>query len=95
MAQEKTRYDRIIDKVKNNKITSLLIVAGTIIISISVFTDALQNIVDFFSNDEKSIMLKFDGTWVSDIMEGDVYEWAQFRDRVDPYSYRYVLELKV
>lgn len=94
MGQEKTRYDRIIDRIKNNKITALLIAIGTIIIAVSVFTKALQTIWFVFKNDEKPIILKVDGIWVSDIMEGDVEEWDSFRAHVAPYSYRYVIKLK-
>jgi len=95
MEQQKTRYDRIIDQIKNNKITALLIVVGTIIISISVFTKALQTIWVVFNNDEKPTILKVDGRWLSDIMRGNLHEWAFYMDRVDPYRYRYVFELKV
>ncbi len=94
MGKEKTRYDRIIDRIKNNKITALLIAVGTIIIAVSVFTNAVQTIWLLIKKDEKPTILKVDGTWVSKIMEGDLVEWGPVRDRVDPYSYRYVFELE-
>lgn len=44
MKEQKTRFDKIIARIKNNRVLAVVIVLGTIIIAVSALTDAAQNL---------------------------------------------------
>jgi len=78
-----THVNTILNKLKNNKIISLLIVTGIIIISVGHLTDAIKKIETFFLNEvpeatsslpgkEKHVLPKADETAVP--REKTVYE---------------------
>lgn len=48
-ASKKTRVDRYIDRFKNNRIISILMVVAITVIAVGSFTSALSRIGDFFS----------------------------------------------
>lgn len=48
-----TRVDRYLNWFKNNRIVSISIVIGVVIISLAMFTNALQSIYSFFVSSEK------------------------------------------
>ena len=45
MEQQITQFDKIISRFKNNPLTSIVIVLGTIVIALAAFTDAAKNIL--------------------------------------------------
>lgn len=57
VSTEKTLFDRIIDKIKNTPILTSFIVIGIVIISLSKFTTALEDLGRFFGRDPEKIEL--------------------------------------
>ena len=53
MNQEKTLFDRLITRIKNNTVIAVILVAGTFIIALSAFTDAAQKIASVVAQNEK------------------------------------------
>ena len=76
MAEPKTRFDKIVIRIKNNPILALVIVLGTIIISIATFTDAVKSLFSLINREPAPIDIS--GQWVTDILtnrfdENDTY----------------------
>lgn len=76
MAEPKTRFDKIVIRIKNNPILALVIVLGTIIISIATFTDAVKSLFSLIIREPAPIDIS--GQWVTDILtnrfdENDTY----------------------
>ena len=85
MPQQKTKYDRLIDRIKNNPITVMLLIAGTIIIAIAAVTDSVNKISQFFNIGTSSSVPNIDGKWTTDIIQYDVLE--------NDMDFKYILEL--
>ena len=76
MAEPKTRFNKIIIRIKNNRILALVIVLGTIVISIAAFTDAVKSLLSLV--DREPTPIDISGQWVTDILtnrfdENDTY----------------------
>ena len=76
MAEPKTRFNKIVIRIKNNHILALVIVLGTIIISIAAFTDAVKSLFSLVNREPAPIDIS--GQWVTDILtnrfdENDTY----------------------
>ena len=85
MPQQKTIYDRLIDRIKNNPIAVILLIAGTIIITIATVTDSVNKISQFFDIGKSSTVLNINGKWTTDIIQYDVSG--------NDMDFRYILEL--
>lgn len=46
MKQQETLFDKIVLKIKNNRVIAILMAIGIIIITLSTFTDAVKNLLD-------------------------------------------------
>lgn len=76
MAEPRTRFDKIVIRLKNNPILALVIVLGTIIISIATFTDAVKSLFSLIIREPAPIDIS--GQWVTDVLtnrfdENDTY----------------------
>jgi hypothetical protein len=49
MKQQKTLYDRLIARIKNNTVAATVIVLGTIVIALATFTGAMKNLVNLIA----------------------------------------------
>lgn len=76
MAEPRTRFDKIVIRLKNNPILALVIVLGTIIISIATVTDAVKSLFSLIIREPAPIDIS--GQWVTDVLtnrfdENDTY----------------------
>ena len=55
MAEPKTQFNKIVIRIKNNHILALVIVLGTIIISIAAFTDAVKSLFSLVNREPAPI----------------------------------------
>lgn len=62
-------YDKFNWWIRNNKLAATLIVIGTVIIALSTFTDAAQNLLGLFSQDKRP---EINGIWSAEVN----YDWA-------------------
>ena len=58
---EKTRFDKIFVKIKNNPVLAVIIALGVIVIALSSLTNAARNLLDLFSKEKASANVT--GTW--------------------------------
>jgi hypothetical protein len=67
MMAEKTRFDNIFLKIKNNPVLAIIIALGAIVIALSTFTNAARNLMDLFSNQSAVVTgtesANVGGTW--------------------------------
>lgn len=81
MKTEKTLFDRIITSIKNTPILASLIVFGVVIIALSKFTTAIEDLGKFFfrresekiatilkENDKNLSLANISGKWVTDLV---------------------------
>ena len=68
MNAPKTRFDRINQRIKNNPILASLIILGTIVIALSTFTNAAQNLWDLVITETRP---DINGEWKAEV----VYDW--------------------
>lgn len=68
MNEQKTRFDRLNARVKNNPILATLIVLGTIIIALSTFTDATKNLLSLANQETRP---NVNGEWKGEV----TYDW--------------------
>ena len=80
MNQKRTRFEIIISRIKNNPVLALLIVAGTIVISLSTFTDATKNILGLIP---KSEILTINSRWVTDELTNPFNKKDKFKFHFD------------
>lgn len=80
MNQKRTRFEIIISRIKNNPVLALLIVAGTIVISLSTFTDATKNILGLIP---KSEILTINSRWVTDELTNPFNKKDKFKLHFD------------
>jgi hypothetical protein len=57
MAEQKTLFDKAITKVKNNPVLVVVIVFGTIVITLSTFTGAVQKLLGLLPDKPESPLL--------------------------------------
>jgi len=48
MKTEATTFDRIVQKIKDNRIIACILIFGTLVIVFSQFTDATEKIINIF-----------------------------------------------
>lgn len=67
MKEQKTRFDKIIARIKNNRVLAVVIVLGTIIIAVSAFTDAAQNLWSVITKEKEPapVNISITATWQS------------------------------
>lgn len=68
MDEQKTKYDRFILKIKNNRAIAILIIIGSIIIALSTFTNAAKNLLSLINTETR---LDINGEWIADV----TYDW--------------------
>ena len=56
---EKTRFDKIFVKIKNNPVLAIIIALGVIVMALSSFTNAARNLLSLISNESANVT----GTW--------------------------------
>jgi hypothetical protein len=64
--QEGTRFDRIISRIKNNPILSLVLLLGTIVIVLATFTDASMKLLSLIG--KRHTVVDVSGRWTSGII---------------------------
>ena len=83
MNREATRFDRIIQGIKNNRIIAYVLILGTCIIVVSQLTDATSKLYRFISG--KTPAIDVSGIWKTEILKDPWF--------VDKY-YKYIFELE-
>ena len=68
MNETRTRVDRLISQIKNNRILAFLIVLGVIAIALSAFTDAARNLLGLVIRDTRPAI---NGEWKAEV----TYDW--------------------
>ena len=58
---EKTRFDKIFVKIKNNPALAVIVALGVIVMALSSFTNAARNLLSIFSKEKESANVT--GTW--------------------------------
>ena len=61
MMAEKTRFDKIFVKIKNNPVLAVIIALGVIVMALSSFTNAARNLFGLLSKEKESANVT--GTW--------------------------------
>lgn len=72
MKEQKTRFDKIIARIKNNRVLAVVIVLGTIIIAVSAFTDAAQNLWSVITKEKELTPMDISGEWVTGVLTNGV-----------------------
>jgi len=88
MTEKKTRYDILLDRIKNNPVTVTLLIIGTVIISIGAVVSAIVKISDLqiYAPVRENLELDISGRWVSEIK-------PHYYLGIKNY-YKYILEIK-
>jgi len=68
MNEPKTPVDRMYSRIRNNPVVTSLIILGTIVIGLSTFTDAAQNLLSLVIKDKRP---DINGEWVAEV----TYDW--------------------
>lgn len=76
MKRQRNTFDNLIARIKKNPVVSILIAAGTVIITLSTVTDASKNIISLIT---KSAIVDVTGMWVSQEMMNPFDENDKFR----------------
>ena len=84
MNEQRMRFDKFISRIKNNPIVAFLIVFGTVVITLSTFTDAAKNL---FSLINKPEVIDVTGKWVSQ-------ELSNPFSKSDKFKFHFDLEVK-
>jgi len=79
MSEKKTLTDKVMTKLKNNPVIAIIIVFGTIIIVISAFTGAVQNLLGLLPDEPKKPSYNIDGYWVADKTDKTPYTVFNFK----------------
>jgi len=79
MAEKKTLFDNAIAKIKNNPLLAVVIVFGTIIITLSTFTNAVQNLLRLLPDKPKPPSIDISGHWVADETDNTPYTNFNFK----------------
>jgi len=72
MKEQKTRFDKIIARIKNNRVLAVVIVLGTIIIAVSAFTDAAQNLWSVITKEKELTPMDISSEWVTGVLTNGV-----------------------
>jgi hypothetical protein len=83
MKTEATTFDRIVQKIKDNRIIACILIFGTFVIVFSQFTDATEKIINIFSG--KPATANISGTWKTEMLKDP---W--FTDT----KYKYIFEFQ-
>ncbi|MBA7657362.1 hypothetical protein ES703_65299 [subsurface metagenome] len=78
MKEQKTGFDKIIARIKNNRVLAVVIVLGTIMIAVSAFTDAAQNLWSVVTKEKEPAPVNISSEWVTGVLtngfdENDTY----------------------
>ncbi len=76
MNQQRTRFDRLISRIKNNPLLAFLVVLGTIVIALSTFTNATKNLLSLIT---KPAIVDVTGTWATQELTNPFAENDKFR----------------
>ena len=68
MKDSSTQVEKTITRIKNNPIIASLIVFGIIIIAVSTFTNAVQNLLGHFIQDKNPAIADINGKWASSVL---------------------------
>ncbi len=80
MNPQKTRFQIFTSRIKNNPIIALLIVFGTIVISLSTFTNAARNLLSLVTEPE---IINMSSRWVTDELTNPFNKKDKFRLHFD------------
>ena len=72
MNKPKTQIDRFNQRVRNNPVLATLVIAGTLIIALSTFTDAAKNLLNLITLDTRP---EINGRWKAEV----TYDWQNAR----------------
>ena len=72
MQQQKTRYDKLLDRIKNNPIAAVLLITSSAIIGIGAVLFTIVRIVEFFGSDIGTSRPEISGRWESNIVQYEV-----------------------
>ncbi len=76
MNKQKTQFDSILSRIKNNPVLATILVLGTIVIALSTFTNAAKNLLSLIPN--KSIP-NVTGKWSTQILSNQFAEKDKFK----------------
>jgi len=76
MNQQRTRFDHIISRIKNNPIVAFVIMLGTIVIALSTFTDAAKNLLSLIT---KPAIVHVAGKWSTQELANPFEKRDKFR----------------
>lgn len=68
MEKSKNRLERVILKIKNNKVVTIIIFIGTVVVGVSTFTNAARNLLDLFVIENRPAL---NGEWQAEV----TYDW--------------------
>ena len=80
MNEAKTKIDRFNQRVRNNPVLATLIIAGTLIIALSTFTDAAKNLLNLITLDTRPDINK---SWEAEV----TYDWQNAK-YVETFTFR-------
>ncbi len=67
---EKTRFDKIFVKIKNNPALAVIIALGVIVIALSTFTNAARNLLSLISKEKANVT----GVWKTQVLTNQFQE---------------------
>lgn len=68
--ESKSRYEKLNWWLKNNPVTATLIIIGVVVIGLSTFSNAAQNLLELFKGDNRP---DINGEWTAEV----TYDWAR------------------
>jgi len=68
MGKQKTRFDKINSRIRNNPILSVLIIIGTLVIALATFTNAAKDLMGFIKTETRA---NINGDWIAEVP----YDW--------------------
>ena len=80
MVKKETRVERVIVKLKNNPLIAIVIVLGTIVITLSAFTNAVQNLLGLIPDKPDAPIFDVSGHWVAE--ETDKTPFTNFNFKI-------------
>ncbi len=76
MNKQKTQFDSILSRIKNNPVLATILVLGTIVIALSTFTNAAKNLLSLITN--RSIP-NVTGKWSTQILSNQFDDKDKFK----------------
>jgi len=80
MNQNRTRFDRLISRIKNNPLVAILLVIGAIVVALSTFTDVTRNLLSLATT---PAAVDVTGRWATEELTNPFEERDTFTLRFD------------